>query len=152
MAKPATGTKKKPARKAPAKRPVSLKTKATKASVDGFIEKLDAKRRDDARAIDAMFTRIVGEPGKMWGPSIIGYGSRRLRYPSGRELDWMQLGWSPRAQSLTLYVLGDNSKQRELLGRLGPHGTGKGCLYIKRLADIDLGVLEKVVRAALNTP
>ena len=88
----------------------------------------------------------------MWGPSIVGYGSRRLTYPSGRELDWLKVAWSPRAQHLVLYVLGDDPAQRALLGALGPHRTGKICLYIKRLADVDLGVLERIVRAGLNTP
>jgi hypothetical protein len=159
MAKTASAAKKRPAKKSPPKTAVRkktaatvkkkavLKTQKTTASVGTFLSKVDAKRRDDVRALDAMFERVVGEPGKMWGSSIVGYGSRVLTYPNGRTLDWMVSGFSPRAANLTLYVIGEYPGRDALLGRLGPHSTGKGCLYVKRLADVDVGVLEELVRA-----
>lgn len=141
---PAARTK---AKKAPKK--AELKTQATRASVDGFIAKVDAGRRDDVRALDAMFRRVVGEPGAMWGASIVGYGSHLLRYPSGRELDWMITGFSPRAANLTLYLTDGFEGRQELLRRLGPHSIGRSCLYVKRLADLDTGVLEELVRRSV---
>src|SRR5688500_18380180 len=98
--------KKPAARKAPAKKKAELKTQVTAASVDGFLARQDAARRDDCKAIDAMFRRVTGQKGKMWGSSIVGYGSQTLSYPSGRTLDWMLTGFSPRKQNLTFYVMG----------------------------------------------
>jgi hypothetical protein len=151
MAKPRSATKKPVAKKAPTAKKVSLKTKATGASVDGFLGKVDAKRRDDVRALDALFQKVVGAPGTMWGSSIVGYGSRVLTYPNGRTMDWMVTGFSPRAANLTLYLgLGDTFAGRDaLLARLGPHTTGKGCLYIKRLADVDTKVLAELVKQSV---
>lgn len=140
--------KKAPAkRKAPAKptKKVGLKTKATAASVDGFLAKQDATRRDDCRAIDALFQRVTGEPGRMWGSSIVGYGTYTYTYPSGRVGDWMVAGFSPRKQNLTLYLMDGFAGRDTLLKRLGPVSTGKSCLYIKRLADVDPVVLEELV-------
>lgn len=148
----AKATPRKPAvsKRAPrATKKAELKTQATKASVDGFIDKVDAKRRDDVRALDAMFRRVVGEPGAMWGASIVGYGSHVLRYPSGRELDWLITGFSPRAANLTLYLTDGFEGRHELLQRLGPHSIGRSCLYVKRLADVDTGVLEELVRRSV---
>jgi hypothetical protein len=127
-----------------------LKTEATKASVASFIAKQDDARRADCKAIDAMFRRVTGEKGKMWGTSIIGYGSQTLTYPSGRSLDWMLTGWSPRKANLTLYLQGGLAAKPELVKKLGTCTTGKGCLYIKRLADIDPSVLEELVRASVS--
>lgn len=127
------------------KKKVELKTKVSAASVDGFIAKQDAARRDDCKAIDALFQRVTGEAGRMWGSSIVGYGTYTYKYPSGRVGDWMVAGFSPRKQNLTLYLMDGFAGRDGLLKRLGPVSTGKSCLYIKRLADVDQAVLEELV-------
>jgi len=81
----------------------------------------------------------------MWGTAIIGFGSEKIKYASGKELDWPKTGFSPRKQALTLYVLNGSKAQKELLKKLGKHKTGKVCLYIKKLSDVDINVLEKVI-------
>jgi hypothetical protein len=86
---------------------------------------------------------------KMWGPAIVGFGEIRLKYDSGRELDWMIVGFSPRKANLTLYALGGSEKP-ELMKRLGKHKTGKGCLYINKLSDVDIKVLEELVTQAVK--
>lgn len=128
---------------------LELKTKATESSVDAFIEAVpDAQRREDARAVRAMMERVTGEPARMWGPSIIGFGS--YRYPCGKNWGEMcRLGFSPRKSELVLYVLTESDGQEALLARLGKHKTGKSCLYIKRLSDVDMSVLEELVRESL---
>jgi hypothetical protein len=126
-----------------------LKTKKTEASVEAFLARIaDPKRRDDSRAIVEMMGRLSGAAPKMWGPAIVGFGSAVLKYPSGRELDWMKIGFSPRKDSLTLYGLSISTG--DFLSRLGKHKTGKGCLYIKDLADVDLKVLEQMIKSALK--
>ena len=93
--------------------------------------------------------RVTGDEPAMWGPSIVGFGSYHYKYASGREGDWMKVGFSPRKQQLTLYIMSGFSRFDELMGRLGKHSTGKSCLYIKRLEDVDLGVLEELVRESV---
>jgi hypothetical protein len=127
-----------------------VKTKVNAGSVDGFLTRQEAARRVDCRALDAIFRRATGEPGRMWGASIVGYGSYTYTYPSGRTGDWMLGGFSPRAQNLTLYLMDGFAEHGPLLSRLGPHSTGKACLYIKRLADVDAGVLEELVRRSIK--
>ena len=126
-----------------------LKTKATEISVANYIAALpDAQRRAEVAAIDALFRRVTGCEPKMWGPSIIGYGSYHYKYESGREGTMCRAGFSPRKAALTLYAMGgpaDLNEGAALLARLGKHTTGKGCLYIKKLADVDLDVLEQLV-------
>jgi hypothetical protein len=127
-----------------------IKTKPTQISVDAYIDAVDNPvRRDDAKTVCAMFERITGEPPKMWGPSIIGFGSYHYKYDSGHEGDMCRLGFSPRRAELVLYVLTEDPGQTEKLARLGKHKTGKSCLYIKKLADVDIGVLEELIRSAL---
>jgi hypothetical protein len=127
-----------------------LKTKPTTISVVDFIEAApDPVRREDAKALAALLTRVTGDEPVMWGPSIIGYGSYRYRYESGREGEMCRLGFSPRKAELVLYVLNGSPEQEAQLARLGKHKTGKACLYIKRLADVDMAVLEEIVRGAL---
>jgi hypothetical protein len=117
------------------------KTKKTSASVAAFIGAVDDDtRRKDARALDAMFREITGEKPAMWGPSIIGYGSYQT--PSGT---WPRGGFSPRKASLVLYVLGDYAGRAALLTKLGKHRTGKACLYINKLADVDEGALRELI-------
>ena len=126
-----------------------LKTKATGVSVADYIAAQDsAQRREEADALDALFRRVTGCEPQMWGPSIIGYGSYHYKYESGREGTMCRTGFSPRKAALTLYAMGgpaDLAAGAGLLARLGKHTTGKGCLYIKKLADVDLGVLEELV-------
>jgi hypothetical protein len=123
-----------------------LKTKKTELSVDGFIKKIpDPQKRKDAVAIIEMMEKATKTKGKMWGPAIVGFGDKRLKYESGRELDWFVMGFSPRKQNLTLYVSGTVEKQQALLKKLGKHKTGKGCLYINKLEEIDLSVLKEII-------
>ena len=122
------------------------KTKPTGADVAGFLEALpDEGRREDAKAICAMMERAIGEPPRMWGPSIVGFGLYRYRYPSGREGEAGVAGFSPRARELVVYLPADPPDRDELLARLGKHKAGKCCIYIKRLADVDMPVLERLV-------
>ncbi|MGD9560820.1 MAG: DUF1801 domain-containing protein [Pyrinomonadaceae bacterium] len=124
-----------------------MKTKETGASVTEFLDRVaDSSRRADAFRVLEMFRKATGEEPRIWGSSIIGFGRQVLKYDSGRELDWMITGFSPRKTCLTLYVLNGSPSQLELLGKLGKHKTGKGCLYINKLSDVDVDVLEKLIR------
>ena len=126
-----------------------LKTKATTVSVADYIAALpDEQRREEAAVIDALFRRVTALEPKMWGPSIIGYGSYNYKYESGREGTMCRAGFSPRKAALTLYAMGGPGEMAEgaaLFARLGKHTMGKGCLYIKKLPDVDLAVLEALV-------
>jgi hypothetical protein len=129
-----------------------IKTKATDVSVDDFIETVPVpERRQDARKIRAMFERLTGEPAKMWGPTIIGFGQYRYKYESGHSGTMCRLGFSPRKTELVLYLLTQEGGERERaqLARLGKHRTGKVCLYIKKLADVDEAVLEELAADTL---
>ena len=126
------------------------KTKATEASVDAFIEAVpDETRRTDARTILELMKRITGDEPRMWGPSIIGFGSYSYRYESGHGGEACRIGFSPRKAELVLYVLTGAADQSPLLARLGKHKTGKSCLYIKKLADVDMMVVEELVRTSV---
>jgi len=126
-----------------------LKTRPTDASVDDFIASVeDPVRRADAETTLELFTRVTGEKPTMWGPAIVGFGSRPLEYASGRELDWPIIAFSPRKQNMTLYVVCSSPKQPELLAKLGKHSTSVSCLYIKKLSDVNPKVLEAVVKDA----
>ena len=119
------------------------KTKATKLSVAAFICAIaDSAKRADARALVNLLQSVSGEKPKMWGPSIIGFGSYHYRYESGREGDMPLIGFSPRKPALVLYNMLGFSDSAALLAKLGKHKTGKGCLYIKNLADVDQKVLQ----------
>lgn len=129
------------------------KTRQTDAEVDAFIAKVEPeRRRDEADALVAMFQRITGEEPKMWGPSIIGFGSYDYKYESGREGTSLRSGFSPRKAKLSLYLMGAyctpdaQAEQDRLLGLLGKHSVGKSCLYINRLEKVDLSVLEQLIR------
>ena len=122
------------------------KTKPTKLSVAAFIDALaDRTRRADAKALVKLMQSAVGERPKMWGPSIIGFGSYHYRYDSGREGDMPLVGFSPRKAATVLYNLTGPSDSKALLTKLGKHTTGKGCLYVKQLADVDQQVLEALI-------
>ena len=125
------------------------KTKPTEVGVESFIDAVEnPTRREDARTVCAMMERITGEEPRMWGPSIIGFGSYHYRYDSGHEGIACRLGFSPRKAQLVLYVLTETEGEAELLARLGKHKIGKCCLYINKLADVDMGVLETLTRRA----
>lgn len=124
-----------------------LQTQETDASVDDFIAAIENPvRRADAEKVLAMYKRVTGEEPKMWGPAIVGFGNGVLRYPDGREIDWMLAAFSPRKQNMTLYVISDSPKQPALLAKLGKHTTSVACLYINKLSDVDEKVLEAVVK------
>lgn len=127
-----------------------LKTKATEVSVADYIAALpDARQREEAGVIDAIYRRVTAQEPQMWGPSIIGYGRYTYKYESGREGTMCRGGFSPRKAAHTLYAMQVASqcegRGADLAARLGKHTTGKGCLYIKKLADVDLAVLEQMV-------
>jgi hypothetical protein len=123
------------------------KTKATTASVDAFLDAIpDPQRRADAGTLRALMERVSGEPAAMWGPSIVGFGCHHYKYESGREGDMCRIGFSPRAREFVLY--GGFLRRPERLARLGKYRAGKGCLYIKRLADVDAGELEAMAADA----
>jgi hypothetical protein len=126
------------------------KTKPTDASVAAFIDAVEpAQRRADAKTLCAMMERLSGEPPVMWGPSIIGFGTCHYRYDSGHEGDMGRIGFSPRKASLVLYVVLGFPRYEALMAKLGKYTTGKSCLYIKKLADVDMDVLEQLMVASL---
>jgi uncharacterized protein DUF1801 len=126
------------------------KTKPTEVSAAAFIEALpDAAKRADAKALVKLMGRVSGEKPKMWGPSIIGFGSHHYKYDSGREGDMPVVAFSPRKSATVFYIRATAPGSAALLAKLGKHTTGKGCLYIKRLADVDLGVLEALIAKAV---
>jgi hypothetical protein len=128
-----------------------LKTKQTDASVKDFLNKVpDKQKRDDCFAIAKMMEEATGAKPKMWGKSIVGFGSYRYKYASGREGEMLLTGFSPRKQDLVLY-LGPGLENEALMARLGKHKTGKGCLYVKRLDDVDRQVLRELVGHSVET-
>ncbi len=129
-----------------------IKTKATEVSVDDFIESVENPvRREDAKTVRALLERLTGEPAKMWGPSIIGCGQYHYKYESGHSGTMCRMGFSPRKAELVLYFLTQEGgeRQKAQLARLGKHRTGKVCLYIKKLADVDWAVLEELAADTL---
>ncbi len=128
-----------------------LKTRATEVAPADFIAAVpDERRREEAAVIDALHRRVTGCEPKMWGPSIIGYGSYHYKYESGREGTMCRGGFSPRKAAMTIYLMGNYCNRQaevdDLFARLGKHSTGKSCLYIRKLADVDLDVLERLVK------
>jgi len=128
--------------------PRELKTRKSTASVAAFLATIPgAELRADCRTVAKLMTKVTGAPAKMWGPSIVGFGDREYQGASG-SVRWMVVGFAPRKANLTLYLMGGIHRHPALLERLGKHKTGKGCLYVKRLADVDVGVLEKIITAS----
>ena len=128
-----------------------LKTKETGASVEAFLRSVpDAERRRDCRAVVDLMRRATRAEPRMWGPSIVGFGRRHYRYESGREGDWFVAGFSPRKANLTLYLTSYFDGRDALIRKLGKCKAGRACLYINRLADVDLDVLEKLVRQSVK--
>ena len=128
-----------------------LKTKPTKADVEKFLNGIkDDKKREDSFKILKLMKQITREEPKMWGSSIIGFGSYHYKYASGREGDWFLAGFSPRKQSLTIYTMAYVDKHKDLLKKLGKFKTGKGCLYINKLTDVDLKILKELLTTTVK--
>ena len=123
------------------------KTIPNEASIVDFLEKQENPiRKRDCFSLIEIMKRLTGEEPQMWGSSIIGFGTYHFRYDSGREGDWFLVGFSPRKQALTLYIMSGFKKHDSLMAQLGKHKTGKSCLYIKTLDDVDLDILEDLIR------
>ena len=130
-----------------------LKTKPTGRSVDAFLKSvLPEERRKDCVKLAAMMRRVTGETPRLWGTGIVGFGSYHYKYPTGREGDWFRTGFAPRKNDLTLYVMSGFERHADLMARLGKHTTGKACLYIKRLADVDGAALEELIARSVKEP
>jgi Domain of unknown function (DU1801) len=128
-----------------------LKTKQTAASVSKFINDIpDPEKRKDCKTVAAMMSEISGYKPKMWGPSIVGFGSYHFKYESGKEGDWPLICFSPRKQNLTLYVLSGSDEENKLLKKLGKHTTGNSCLHIKQLSDVDLPTLKTLIQKCVK--
>jgi len=127
------------------------KTKPTDQSVDSFIKKTpDPQTREDCLTIAKLMKEATRCDPQMWGSAIVGFGTRRIQYAGGREGDWPLIAFSPRKQNLTLYIVTGSDSHTELLEKLGKHSVGGGCLYIKRLSDIDLPTLKKLIRESVK--
>jgi nucleoid DNA-binding protein len=127
---------------------VANKTQATEASMVAFVASLaDERQRADSERLIALMSQVTGELATMWGTSIIGFGSYHYRYASGRQGDAPLVGFSPRKSALVLYASVDDDVRADLLARLGPHKVGKGCVYVKRLSDVDEQALVELIRA-----
>lgn len=128
-----------------------LKTKQTKISVEKFLNGIvDEKRRKECFTILKLMKQVTKAEPKIWGSSIVGFGAYHYKYASGREGDWFLTGFSPRKESLTLYLMSGLHRHGTLLKSLGRHKSGKGCLYINDLDDVDMSVLKKLVRASVH--
>ena len=128
-----------------------LKTKKNDKSVEDFIGSVpDEKKQDDCQTLLQLMSKIVGLKGEMWGDSIVGFGSYHYCYASGREGYWFLTGFSPRKQSLTIYIMPGFDRYPELMENIGKHKTGKSCLYVKNLDQIDLDILEKLIRESVD--
>jgi Domain of unknown function (DU1801) len=128
-----------------------LKTKRNDSSVDDFLDAIkDEQVREDCRAIADIMQKATKAKPQMWGSAIVGFGSRRYKYASGREIDWMLIAFSPRKQNITLYISSGFEGYDELMSQLGKHSCGKGCLYIKRLSDVHLPTLKKLINGSVK--
>ena len=128
-----------------------LKTKRNKGDVEAFLNSVqDEKKRHDSFTILELMKKTTGKQPEMWGDSIIGFGSYHYKYASGREGDWFVTGFSPRKQNLTLYIMSGFDEYEQLLSKLGKHSTGKSCLYIKKIEDVDMDVLKELVKQSVE--
>lgn len=134
-------------------KPAQIKTKPTASSVEDFINNIeDEQKRKDSFSILAMMEKASKEKPKMWGTSLIGFGDVRVKSPtSGREVDWFRIGFAPRKANFSLYLTGSIKNYVEYLEKLGKHKTGMGCLYINKLKDVDIKVLEELIKKAAKT-
>lgn len=131
---------------------VEIKTKPTSESVVGFINNIkDEQKRKDCFVLVEMMKKATGEEPVLWSSSIIGFGNKRYKSPTtGREVDWLRIGFAPRKANLSLYVSVGISEHADALKKLGKHKTGVGCLYINKLEDIDLKVLMQIIESSAN--
>lgn len=128
-----------------------MKTKLNDADPRAFIESVEHnKRREDSLKMLGLMEELTGESPKMWGNSIVGYGSYHYKYESGREGDLFMIGFSPRKQNLTIYIMPGFERYEELMAQLGKHKTGKSCLYINKLEDVDIQVLKVLITESVN--
>ena len=128
-----------------------LKTRVNDQSVTDFLDKVtDSSRRRDCYLILEIMKKATGAEPKMWGDSIVGFGSYHYKYASGREADWLRIGFSPRKQNLTLYFMTGFEDYRDILSRLGKFTTGKGCLYIKKLDDVNQDALQELIAQSVK--
>jgi hypothetical protein len=127
-----------------------MKTAATGGSVDTFMAGVDPQRRQDCERVLLLMREATGAEPRMWGDSIVGFGTYHYRYESGREGDWFLTGFSPRKNNLTLYVMAGFDRYDDLLGRLGKHTIGKSCLHVKRLSEVDETVLRELIVASVE--
>lgn len=126
------------------------KTKPTNSSVSAFLDAIEGdERRKDCQMLAAMMTKITGKPAVMWGPSIVGFDTYHYKYESGREGDMAVTGFSPRKGDISVYLTAGSAEQADLLARLGRHKMGKSCLYIRKLSDVDLTVLEQLISGSV---
>ena len=124
-----------------------LKTRKSDSDVEAFLESIEnEKRRTDGKKVLNLMKEVTGATPKMWGPSIVGFGDYHYKYESGREGDWFRTGFSPRKNATTLYFMPGFGRYEELMVKLGKYKTGKGCLYINKLEDVDLDVLRELVK------
>jgi hypothetical protein len=128
----------------------ALKTQKNLSSVEDFISTLEPDRRADAEILVTLMNRATGEPAAMWGESIVGFGEYHYKYSSGHEGDWFLTGFSPRKKEFSLYLMCDLAREEKLLAKLGRHKIGKSCLYVRRLSDIDLEVLQDLIRRSVD--
>ncbi len=129
-----------------------LKTKPTNASVSAYVEGIaDPARKRDVKKVAAMMRRATGKRARMWGPSIVGYGVYEYTYPTGNSGEWMLTGYASRKQALTVYIMSGFDSFKALMKKLGKYKTGKSCLYIKRLEDVDESVLEQLITRSVET-
>ena len=127
-----------------------LKTMQNGADVDAYLAGVEnPRRREDAKRLLVLMRKVTGNPPKMWGTSIVGFGSYHYRYASGRKGDWPVVGFAPRKQNLALYVMPGFADYGAMLARLGKHRTGRSCLYVNKLDDVDLQVLEALIRESV---
>ena len=127
------------------------KTKPTKQSVTAFINSIDdTQKRADVKKVAALMRKATGARAKMWGANIVGYGQYHYKYECGREGDFMLVGFSPRKQALTIYIIAGFKRFAPLMKKLGKYKTGKSCLYVRRLADIDEAVLDKLIQDSVK--
>ena len=128
-----------------------LKTKKTNLSVEAFLKKIkEPQKQKDAFALVDLMEKATKAKAKMWGTAIIGFGDKQLVYESGRTLDWFVMGFSPRKQNLALYIHGAVEERSGLLKSLGKHKTGKGCLYVQTLQELEIATLKKIIKNGLN--
>lgn len=127
------------------------KTQRNDGDVIAYLESVSNKRRrEDSLVVLKLMEEVTGEPAEMWGTSIVGFGSYHYRYASGREGDFMLTGFAPRKAALTLYIMGGHERYDELMAKLGKHRTGSSCVYINKLADVDLAVLRELIAESVD--